>query len=570
MADLWRVADLASTTVTVVEIKGVSARIQLQDGKPLLMLLRAAPVGMDLWEHIWPELAQEFSIVAPNLPTDWIEEATDGRDLFSRYGRLLVDVAQAMGYPRFHLLGWTGGACIGLRMLVDHPQVLLSASLIAPPVRTGENPKIAKLATRFVESITTTGDLAHYTWWWLLSSISQEYADANFAQLEQMVQRRLKADEGRFDPRKVRKWMDFQLSDFFEPGELANNIVPIQIVAPAFDGWAPLHTLRRLHARIPHSTLSVVPRGGGLFLWENPESFFASCGGFLTAAARGMGQPENTDAGLVSQVTHHHGTCAVFLHGWLMSPAIWWTTMKRLEDYGVRSVSLWQQSHGPLHGPALDTSLQDLARSILADLDTRGVQDCIVIGHSMGGMLGIELGKQLGSRLRGLGLISTSAMPFETRQRRELQASADALPLVLNPETALQYAASLLSEAFVKANPDWLSQWQRELGTYDLHGMSNLINAVVTKGNQQEDVKQLSVPLWVAHGALDKVLDVSEAATASRIYSAHFTVYDGVGHCPPLEQKHKFARDCVGFVLSCLQGASAVHDEQPDVAGATA
>jgi len=26
----------------------------------------------------------------------------------------------------------------------------------------------------------------------------------------------------------------------------------------------------------------------------------------------------------------------------------------------------------------------------------------------------------------------------------------------------------------------------------------------------------------------------------------------------------------VGFVLSCLQGASAVHDEQPDVAGATA
>jgi hypothetical protein len=97
-------------------------------------------------------------------------------------------------------------------------------------------------------------------------------------------------------------------------------------------------------------------------------------------------------------------------------------------------------------------------------------------------------------------LISTSAMPFETRQRRELQASADALPLALNPETALQYAASLLSEAFVKANPDWLSQWQRELGTYDLHGMSNLINAVVTKGNQQEDVKQLSVPLWVADG----------------------------------------------------------------------
>jgi non-heme chloroperoxidase len=343
--------------------------------------------------------------------------------------------------------------------------------------------------------------------------------------------------------------------------------VPIQIVAPAFDGWAPLHTLRRLHARIPHSTLSVVPRGGGLFLWENPESFFASCGRFLSEVARGTLQPGNSDAGLGSQVAQHRGTCAVFLHGWLMSPAMWWATMNRLEDYGVRSVALWQQSHGPLHGPALGTSLQDLAHSILADLDTRGVQDCVVIGHSMGGMLGIELGKQLGSRLRGLGLISTSARPFEVQQRRDLQVSADTLPLAFSPDTAFQYAAALLSEPFVKANPVWLAQWQRELEAYDLHGMSNLIKAVVTKGDQQEDVKRLAVPVWVAHGAQDKVLDASAAATDSGNYSVNFTTYDGAGHCPPLEQQRKFARDCVGFVLSCLQGDGVVQQGQSDVAG---
>ena len=535
---------------------GVRARVELAAGKPLLFLVRAAPVGMNLWAGVWSELARDFSVVAPNIPAEWVDETEGARELFSRYGRLLASMADELGHPSFHLVGWTGGACIALTMLIERPSRLASVVLISPPTRTGEDPRIRALAMKFVDSITAAGDLEHYTWWWLLSSITQEFADRHFEALQDIVRRRLEADKGRFDPARVRRWMELQLSDFFHPSELQDNAVPVLIVAPAFDGWAPIHTLRRLQSRLPQSSFAVVPRGGNLFLWEDPELFFSACGRFLSAAATGRllsagSRGEQRVPGRLAAAEPR--AAVVFLHGYLMSPAIWNLCVQRLQKEGIQCLTPWQRSHGPRVGPSSGWTLRDEARELMEELERRSVRHCVVVGHSMGGMQAIELAAMLGHRLSGVALVSTSDEPFEPSRARELQYSSEVLPLIWSEETAALYAASLVGKSHVDAHPNWLSLWHDEVRQFDLPGMSNLTKAVVSRGDQRETARQFDAPVWVAHGSLDGIIPLSHAEGMSRRLGAQLTRYEGVGHCPPLEAPAAFAQDCCDFAARCLQ-----------------
>jgi pimeloyl-ACP methyl ester carboxylesterase len=541
-------------------ICGVSARVELGATKPLLFLVRAAPVGMNLWSGIWSELAQDFSVVAPNLPVDWVDETGDARELFSRYGRLLASMADELGHRTFHLVGWTGGACIALTMLIEHPDRLGSVVLISPPTRTGEHPRVRTLAMSFVDSITGAGDLEHYTWWWLLSSVSQEFADRHFNALEDIVRRRLEADKGRFHPARVRRWMELQLSDFFHPAELQCNATPVLIVAPAFDGWAPIHTLRRLHARIPNSSFAAVPRGGNLFLWEDPELFFGACGRFLRAAATGrlLSRDPATGPEPESRASRvEDGWAVVFLHGYLMSPGIWSPCVQRLRQAGIACLAPWQPSHGTRVGPPSGWTLRDEARELLEELDRREVRHCVLVGHSMGAMVAIELAALLGERLSGLALVASTDAPFDPAQARELQQSSDFLPLAWTQETAAIYAASLVGTGHLDAHPNWLSVWHEEVRHFDLPGMSNLTRAVVARGDQQETIGRLDAPIWVAHGGADGVIRIDQAQEMARRLGAHLTRYDAAGHCPPLECPSAFTQDCLDFVAQCFQGAKA-------------
>lgn len=538
-------------------ICGVGCRVELEPGKPLLFLVRAAPVGMNLWQGIWSELARDFSVVAPNLPVDWVDETPDARKLFSRYGQLLVQMATELGHPGFHLVGWTGGACIALTMLIEHPDRLASVVLISPPTRTGEHARIRNLAMGFVDSITGAGDLEHYTWWWLLSSVTQEFADRNFDALQDIVQRRLDADKGRFNPSRVRQWMELQLSDFFHPSELQDNTTPALIVAPAFDGWAPIHTLRRLHSRIPNSSFAAVPRGGNLFLWEDPELFFSACGRFLRAAATGRlmsRAPAREPARASRHARWPAGSAVVFLHGYLMSPAIWGSCVQRLEQAGIPCIAPWQRSHGSRVAPPARWTLREEAQELREELERREIQHCVVVGHSMGGMIAIELAALLGPRLSGLALVATTDTPFEPSQAAELRSASEFLPLIWSEETAALYAASLVGKGHLDAHPNWASLWHEEVRHFDLPGMSNLIQAVVTRGDQRAATGGLDCPTWVAHGGADTVIAAAQAEAMAGRLGALLTRYDSAGHCPPLECPSAFAEDCFRFVTQCLAG----------------
>jgi len=93
------------------------------------------------------------------------------------------------------------------------------------------------------------------------------------------------------------------------------------------------------------------------------------------------------------QPKHPNGRVAVLLHGKNFCAATWQTTITALLDVGYRVIAPDQIGFCKSSKPAqYQFSLQQLAGATHALLESLGIDRITLIGHSMGGMLGIRYG----------------------------------------------------------------------------------------------------------------------------------------------------------------------------------
>ncbi|MHC4342672.1 MAG: alpha/beta fold hydrolase, partial [Planctomycetota bacterium] len=100
-----------------------------------------------------------------------------------------------------------------------------------------------------------------------------------------------------------------------------------------------------------------------------------------------------------------HFTC---LHGLVDTLDIWSRLAPHLERRG-RVLRIDQRGHGASDAPAGPYSRADLAADVVAVLDAEGVEQTVLVGHSMGGIVAMETALEHPDRIAGLVLIGTTS-----------------------------------------------------------------------------------------------------------------------------------------------------------------
>ena len=100
-----------------------------------------------------------------------------------------------------------------------------------------------------------------------------------------------------------------------------------------------------------------------------------------------------------------HFTC---LHGLVDSLDIWKRLAPALEDRG-RVTRIDQRGHGESGSPLGPYSRADLAADVVAVLDAEGIDQTILVGHSMGGIVAMQTALSYPERIKGLVLIGTTS-----------------------------------------------------------------------------------------------------------------------------------------------------------------
>jgi haloacetate dehalogenase len=100
--------------------------VQGGQGPPLL-LLHGSPQSHVMWHKVAPRLAQEFTVVAPDLRGYGDSGKPDGGPEHEAYSKRVmardqVEVMEQLGYDSFLLAGHDRGARVSHRLTKDHPE----------------------------------------------------------------------------------------------------------------------------------------------------------------------------------------------------------------------------------------------------------------------------------------------------------------------------------------------------------------------------------------------------------------------------------------------------------------
>jgi pimeloyl-ACP methyl ester carboxylesterase len=217
----------------------------------------------------------------------------------------------------------------------------------------------------------------------------------------------------------------------------------------------------------------------------------------------------------------------VFVHGAAFDHSVWQWQSRYLAWHGHGVLALDLPAHGRSPG-AIRTSIEALARWLVAFLDAAGIGKAALVGHSMGSLVTLAAALAAPTRVTRLALIGTS-VPMPVGEAF-LAAARDDSPAAFDMETVWGHARNtLLAASPVPGNS--LMGASRRLNGRSRRGVLAADLAACQAYRPPDDaLASLQMPVLVVAGKRDQMTPWKAGkSVADRIPAARFASIDA-GH----------------------------------------
>lgn len=244
------------------------------------------------------------------------------------------------------------------------------------------------------------------------------------------------------------------------------------------------------------------------------------------------------------------GRVVVLLHGFLGSHAIWKSTVNNLaKSYRVIAIDLPGHGNSPCFGYA--HSMELMAKCVKAVLDSLKLKKYVIVGHSMGGYVGLAFADLFPDNLRGLCLFhSTAYADSEEKKQDRLRA----IKLVKASKTV--YTKNTIRNLFASKNLKYLKdeitfaaeiakQTSKQGIVAALHGMRDRPGRDIILG-------LVEYPIMMVIGELDNVLPHEQLLEQSQLIKNKSILYlEHDGHFGFLESPKLCNKELRKFLRKC-------------------
>ncbi|MGE5336670.1 MAG: alpha/beta fold hydrolase, partial [Gemmatimonadota bacterium] len=100
--------------------------------------------------------------------------------------------------------------------------------------------------------------------------------------------------------------------------------------------------------------------------------------------------------------------CVVFLHGAQHDHSVWILQSRYLAHHGFSVLALDLPGHGRSDGAPL-ASVEEIAGRLAAELAKLATLRFLLVGHSMGSLIALEIARRMRERIAGVALLGTAA-----------------------------------------------------------------------------------------------------------------------------------------------------------------
>ena len=254
------------------------------------------------------------------------------------------------------------------------------------------------------------------------------------------------------------------------------------------------------------------------------------------------------------------GQPVVFSHGWPLSADAWESQMVYLASNGCRCIAHDRRGHGrssqPWSGNDMDTYADDLSELI----ETLGLNDAILVGHSAGGG---EVARYIGrhgtkriARAVLVGAVTPLMLKTHANPAGLPIQTFDAIRTGVAADRA-QFFKDLTTPFFGANRPGAkVSQGVRDAFWFRglQGGLKNQFDCIkaFSETDFTEDLKKFDVPTLIIHGDDDQIVPAAASAHASSklVKNASLKIYPGGSHGLADTHKDRLNGDLLAFLES--------------------
>lgn len=244
------------------------------------------------------------------------------------------------------------------------------------------------------------------------------------------------------------------------------------------------------------------------------------------------------------------GRVIVLLHGFLGSKNIWDKTASDLaKSYRVIAIDLPGHGASPCFGYA--HSMELMAKCVKAVMDSLKLKKYVIIGHSMGGYVGLAFADLFPDNLRGFCLFHSTAYPDSEEKKKD---RLRAIQLVKSSKSL--YTKNTIKNLFASKNLKYLKeeisfaaniakQSSKQGIIAALHGMRDRPGRDIILG-------LVEYPIMMVIGELDNVLPYEQLLEQSQLIKNKSILYlEHDGHFGFLESPKRCNKELRKFLRKC-------------------
>lgn len=296
--------------------------------------------------------------------------------------------------------------------------------------------------------------------------------------------------------------------------------------------------MRGLLAMVIAAAVPIVPPNDA----EAQPSSFVSFGGIITPPRFADVQLRTGIRIRYAEQGDPNGEAVILLHGITDS----WFSFSRVLPLMPSSwhvFALDQRGQGESDRPASGYTMADLGDDVLAFMDTMGIREATIVGHSMGSFVAQRVAITAPERVRRLVLIGSATTPHNEVMlalRQEFAALPNSMPRQFLHEFQYSTVHATLPESF-------MNRVIAESAKVSARVAHALVEGMLASGDSAR-LSSVRVPTLIMWGEHDAVFPRSEQLLLQdRIPGSELRMYRGVGHAPHWEVAAEVVRDLEAF-----------------------
>jgi pimeloyl-ACP methyl ester carboxylesterase len=230
------------------------------------------------------------------------------------------------------------------------------------------------------------------------------------------------------------------------------------------------------------------------------------------------------------------GVPIIFLHGFPFDHQIWDPLSPHLPD-GFRYIMPDVRGFGKSVTGNSDYLMAEMAEDVIQLMDDEGIPSAILIGHSMGGYLALDITRQVPNRINGLGLLASHIYCDPPDIKTDRIDKINKLK-TLSTTTVFNTMPEILT-----TNPQIQEYCREAIQNADVTGIQRALSAMASRPSSESLWSSLTIPKLLLIGRDDQFIPLHVSEAVAYIgKDVTYSVLENAGHMLMREQPAETAR----------------------------